>query len=99
MPELDWYFTAKLWVYSGAGAWHFVTLPVDVAEQIKFYREQRRGFGSIRVQVTIGSTQWQTSIFPDKASNSFVLPIKSAVRKQEALVVGQEVAVKIILSL
>ena len=99
MPELDWYFTAKLWVYSGAGAWHFVTLPVDVTEQIKFYREQRRGFGSIRVQVTIGSTQWQTSIFPDKASNSFVLPIKSAVRKQEALVVGQEVAVKIILSL
>ena len=99
MPELDWHFTAKLWVYSGAGAWHFVTLPVDVAEQIKFYREQRRGFGSIRVQVTIGSTQWQTSIFPDKASNSFVLPIKSAVRKQEALVVGQEVAVKIILSL
>ena len=99
MPELDWHFTAKLWVYSGTGAWHFVTLPVDVAEQIKFYREQRRGFGSIRVQVTIGSTQWQTSIFPDKASNSFVLPIKSAVRKQEALVVGQEVAVKIILSL
>ena len=98
MPDIDWQFTAKLWIYSGAGAWHFVTLPVDIAEQIKFYCERRRGFGSVRVKAAIGTTEWQTSIFPDKASNSFVLPIKSAVRKQENLVAGLDVTVKIVIS-
>ena len=42
----------------------------------------------IRVAVTIGQTRWRTSIFPDKASGGFLLPLKAAVRKAESLGVG-----------
>ncbi|APG88920.1 hypothetical protein SAMCCGM7_pC1736 (plasmid) [Sinorhizobium americanum CCGM7] len=32
-------FDAELWLYPGKGGWHFVTLPVEVARQIKFLAE------------------------------------------------------------
>lgn len=53
----------------------------------------RRGFGSVRVRVTVGSTVWATSIFPDAASQSFVLPIKKQVREEEHLKAGEVVDV------
>ena len=89
-------FSAELWVYPGNGAWYFLTLPVAIAEQIKFMHSRPRGFGSVRVQATIASTQWETSIFPDKASNSFLLPVKAAIRRQESLAAGDCVAVELV---
>ena len=53
----------------------------------------RRGFGSRRVEVTVGLTTWRTSIFPDKESGSFLLPVKADVRKQEQLDDGDPVTV------
>ena len=43
------------------------------------------GFGSLRVEVTIGATRWQTSIFPDNKRGTCVLPVKKAVRQAEDL--------------
>lgn len=76
----------KLWVYPGKAAWHFITLPTDVGQEIDFYfGHQKKGWGSLPVHVTIGQTTWKTSIFPDKKSGSYVLPIKAAVREKESL--------------
>ena len=44
-----------------------------------------RGFGSIPVHVTVGKTSWETSIFPDKKSATYVLPLKAAIRKKEGI--------------
>ncbi|MGB7880788.1 MAG: DUF1905 domain-containing protein, partial [Ilumatobacteraceae bacterium] len=55
--------------------------------------DTRRGFGSVRVEVTVGSTTWRTSIFPDTKSESFVLPVKQAVRLAEGLGDGSPVVV------
>ena len=98
MIDLDLHFVAELWVYPGASAWHFVTLPGDIADQIKFVRQKQPGFGTIRVKVRVGATQWQTSLFPDKASNGFLLPIKAAVRKQENVAVGDTLSVSIVVA-
>jgi len=46
-----------------------------------------RGFGSVRVRATIGTSTWTTSIFPDSQAG-YVLPVKRAVRVAEALDVG-----------
>ena len=51
------------------------------------------GFGSYRVEVTVGATVWRTSVFP--ASECFVLPVKKAVRRAEDLEVGDTVAVRL----
>ena len=86
-------FTAKVWLYPGNAAWHFVTLPADVASDINYYfAHAKRGWGSLPVVATIGTTTWKTSIFPDKQSQSFVLPLKAAVRKSEQLVQGGSVS-------
>ena len=87
-------FPAELWLHSGDAGWHFVTLPTDVADEIDDLTSgNRRGFGSVRVTATIGSTTWDTSIFPDTASESFVLPVKKQVRTRENVGAGETVEV------
>lgn len=85
-------FTGGVWRWEGDSPWHFVTLPLDVADEI---RDQaagvRRGFGSVRVRVTIGATVWSTSVFPDKRSGGFLLPLKKDVRDREGIDAGDHV--------
>ena len=37
------------------------------------------------MKVTIGGTTWRTSVFPDKARDCYVLPVKQQVRRAESL--------------
>ena len=91
-------FVADLWRYSGQAAWYFVTLPHEIADEIdEITADSRRGFGSVRVRVTVGATTWDTSIFPDTKSESFVLPVKKAVRMAEGLDDGSPVEVRLTL--
>lgn len=94
-------FAAELWSSETDAAWCFVTVPVDLSDTIEFIvagREPRRGFGSVRVEVTTGATTWRTSLFPDKGRGAYVLPVKRAVRDAEGLHVGEvvEVAVRLV---
>lgn len=89
-------FQAELWRWPGDAAWHFVTLPVDVSDEIRDRTShQRAGFGSVRVRATIGPSTWLTSVFPDKASGAYLLPVKAAVRHAGDLEVGDDTAVTI----
>jgi hypothetical protein len=91
-------FTAPLWRYNGESAWYFITLPFDIADDIdERSAAAKRGFGSVRVQVTIGDSVWNTSVFPDTKAKSFVLPVKKAVRTAQQLVPGADVDVELAL--
>jgi Domain of unknown function (DUF1905) len=91
-------FTAPLWVWDGDAAWHFVTLPEELSDDIEARTAHRRsGFGSVRVEVTVGATSWATSLFPEKRSGAYVLPIKKQVRVREGLSTGDGVAVRLAL--
>ncbi len=97
IPHIEHTFSAPLWIYQGQGAWHFITLPKQTAKDIKaLITGPRRGWGSVRVQVTIGSTTWKTSIFPYKEVESFILPVKLAVRKAEGLMPDKKVSVTLV---
>lgn len=88
-------FTTELRLHDGApGAWYFVTLPLDAADEIRATNE-RRGFGSVRVRATIGTTAWDTSVFPDAQSGSYLLPVKAAVRRAEGVDDGDRVRVTV----
>jgi hypothetical protein len=52
---------------------------------------KRRGFGSVRVTVQVGSSRWQTSLFPQKTGGWF-LAVKKPVRLAEGLDFGDEIA-------
>ncbi len=91
-------FRSELWLHNGEAAWHFVTVPTGVGEEISDATVgERRGFGSVKVQATIGGTTWPTSLFPDGASGSFVLPVKRQVRQAEDLEDGDQVDVSVAL--
>lgn len=67
-------------------AWRFLGLPIKQAKEIKEkYGKNAKGWGSLRVAATVGKTTWETSIFPDKKSGSYVLPLKAQVRKAEGI--------------
>jgi hypothetical protein len=97
-PELQtpFEFKAKLWMWQGPASWHFLTLPKTLASQLRFFHSpSMRGFGSIKVEVVIGSSTWRTSIFPSKRNNSYVLPVKADVRRAELLAPGKTAKVKL----
>lgn len=87
-------FTGPLWLWRGnakdgnptKAAWHFLTIDGDVADAIRASSLGRSAaWGSVPIAVTIGGTSWQTSIFPEKSTKSYLLPIKASVRKAEKL--------------
>lgn len=91
-------FAAELWRWAArrADSWTFVTLPAEASEEIRARTAGRpRGFGSVRVRVSLGDSTWLTSIFPDSKSGAYVLPVKQAVRRAESLAVGDVASVRV----
>jgi len=75
---------SKVWLYPGMSGWHFVGLPKKESGQIKkIFGVKTKGWGSIPVSVMLGKSKWNTSIFPDKRSGTYLLPLKAKVRKDE----------------
>ena len=88
-------FNAEVWDYNGENSWHFVTLPQAVADALKQMNDSRHGFGTIQVIAVIGGTKWQTSLFPDTKSDSYLLPVKKEVQVAESLIVGTSASVQL----
>jgi hypothetical protein len=83
---------AKVWIYSGKGAWHFVSIPTEIAINIdRIHKHEKRGWGSLPVIVQLGESTWKTSIFPDKKTNTYILPLKADIRKKEKINEGDEI--------
>lgn len=105
MSSESYTVTATLWIWTSDRApasWHFLTISGEAAEAIhalalmrRLESGRRRGWGAMKVKARIGDTEWETSIFPDKGSGGWLLPVKAAVRKAEAMVAGDEVSVMI----
>jgi len=80
-----WSFSAPVWRWR-EGSWRFVTVPEGVSDEVdEAVGDLTGGFGSVRVEVTVGSTTWSTSLFPSAEAGAYVLPVKKAVRVAEGL--------------
>jgi len=80
----------------------FVTLPPEAAEQLSAHELARRlelgkgrGFGSVRLTVRVGGSEWQTSAFPLKGGAGWFVAIKAAICRAEGLVEGQRIEVEL----
>ena len=91
-------FTAKLWLYPGDASWYFITVPKKESEKVRAVAKKvKRGWGSVKVKAKVGKTPFDTSVFPDSASGTFLLPVKAAVRRKEALDAGDSAKVSLTL--
>ena len=83
---------SKVVPYPGMDAWHFAYVEKKQAAVIaKKHATKKAGFGSIRVTAQIGKSKWKTSIFPDKHSGAYVLPLKKQIRMAEGIDAGDTV--------
>jgi hypothetical protein len=90
-------FTSEMWLWqsNGGTAWSFIALPQDVSDEIEGTVPVKGGFGSVKVDVTIGATEWSTSLFPSTEYDSYILPVKKPVRVKEKLELGDQVTVTV----
>lgn len=87
-------FETELWRWEArTDSWVFAALPEDVSDEIAELPLPPAGFGSVKVEVTIGSSRWSTSVFPDAQRKTYVVPIKAAVRRAEGVDVGDRVRI------
>lgn len=99
----EYTLVTSLWRWTSANgvAWFFVSIDGAVGEALsataimhRLESGKRAGWGSVKVTVRIGESQWRTSAFPSKESG-WMVPVKAAVRKAEGLVEGGAVTVSL----
>lgn len=85
-------FSGLLWKYDGPAGWCFVTLTKSLSSEIrKTHQTSEEGWGRLKTLVTIGDTNWMTSIWFDTKHEAYLLPIKLSVRKKEKLAIGESI--------
>ncbi len=99
METLEYTFSGELWSWRGKKTdWIFITLPDDVSEHARYFTGHiQRGFKSLKVNAQIGDSQWQTSMFPSKARQAYLLPVKKSIREAQNIGPGDATKVKITL--
>jgi len=80
-------FSGEMWFWKGPAPWHFITVPeMECGELEATSAFVSYGWGMIPVNVRIGGSAWETSLFPK--NGGYVVPIKDAVRAAEGLALG-----------
>ncbi len=93
---INFQFEAEIWKYASAAAWHFVSLPQELAVEIRTHlKAQEEGWGRMKARATIGNSTWDTAIWYDSKMKTYLLPIKASVRKKESLCASMKVRVQI----
>ncbi len=89
-------FRAKVWKYEGKAGWYFVTLPKEFSKKIRqAHGLSEEGWGRLKTSAQIGKTNWKTAIWYDSKAKSYLLPLKSEIRKKEAIAVGSLLIIKL----
>ena len=88
-------FTGKMYLWPN-GMWYFVDLPISVGDEItEKYSYLKHAWGSLYVVAKVGKTTWNTSIFPYKKIQSYMIPINKQVRTKEKIKEDQVITVTV----
>jgi hypothetical protein len=89
-------FNSKPWKYTGPASWTFISLPEAFSREIRDnLRNEEEGWGRLKATVKIGNTEWKTAIWFDTKTNTYLLPLKAAIRKTENIEIDKDLAVTI----
>ena len=86
-------FSGEIWYWRGPSPFHFVTVPEPHAQELRdVAREVTYGWGMIPVDVHVGGTKFQTSLWPK--DGGYIVPIKDVVRRGEEVDEGDVVDIR-----
>lgn len=89
-------FKSKVFRYQGSSPWHFLPIPKSKSKSIyALPRWKKASFGSIKVKAKIGNSRFETSIFPDTKTETYLLPLKKSVREVEDINSGDTVCAEV----
>ena len=87
-------FDGVVWFWKGPAPWYFVTVPEKECDEIKSISGVvTYGWGMIPATVRIGKTAWKTALWPK--DGSYIVPLKTTVRKDESIEEGDRVTVEL----
>ncbi len=93
---MNFTFTASVWEWRGPAPYHFVSVPVEIAQEIKELASAvTYGWGMIPVAGKIGNTSFTTSLWAK--NGTYAVPLKDSVRKAEGISLDDTVSVELTL--
>ena len=96
--RIKYEFSEKPWQHSSPGGWHFVSLPTEMAKEIRsLLKSEEEGWGRLKAIAKIGNTEWETAIWFDSKNETYLLPLKAEIRKKENIEAGKQINVVILL--
>jgi Domain of unknown function (DUF1905). len=100
MDKVKYEFSAKTYQYSstdGMCGWTFVSLPKELSAEIRdSFKHLEEGWGRMNVTAKLGGSEWQTAIWFDTKQDTYLLPLKVKIRKQEKVILGEDVKILIL---
>ncbi len=82
-------FTAKVYHYSASAdmtGWTMVSLPKEISAEIRRnFKGLEQGWGRMKATAKVGESEWRTAIWFDTKQDTYLLPIKAAIRKKEKI--------------
>jgi len=71
--KITYNFSALVWKYSSTGSWYFVSLPAELSREIREHcKWQEEGWGRLKATAKIGNSEWNTAIWFDTKSNTYL---------------------------
>ena len=99
MDKVKYKFSARVYQYSTSKdmcGWTLVSLPKELSIEIrKNFKYLEEGWGRMKVTAKLGNSEWQTAIWFDTKQDTYLLPLKAKIKKQENVVLGEDVKISI----
>lgn len=96
--QIKYNFSEKVWQYASPGGWYFISLPENIAKEIRGnLKSEEESWGRLKATAEIGKSQWKTAIWFDTKMNTYLLPLKADIRKKEKIEIGNSIDVTILL--
>jgi hypothetical protein len=94
--KIKYVFTNKVWQHSGPGGWFFISIPKEISSDIReLHRSEEEGWGRLKAIAKINQLDWETAIWFDSKNQEYLLPLKSKIRKDLGIQIGNDVTVEI----
>jgi len=94
--KIKYEFSGKPWQHNATNGWYFISIPTEMAEEIRNeLKSEEEGWGRLKALAKIRSSEWKTAIWFDTKMKTYLLPLKSEIRKRENIKVGDVIDVAI----
>jgi hypothetical protein len=94
--KIKYDFSEKPWQHSSPTGWHFISLPKEMAKEIRTaLKTEEEGWGRLKAIAKIGNTEWKTAIWFDTKKDTYLLPLKAEIRKKERIGTDRNIEVTI----